>query len=276
MAKRQRKKRSADDIAEENSFLKMKMLAEFGGDFMEDEKVPPEVENEFLKQVINFQKQQNSAKTTTVYEYIGSPEYNHLSDLSEKELKVQLKKLMSLMRRKQVVLEFMSSVTDKEIYRFITEELFKHRMDDIKVKGWINHFVYEDFHPNAELEIKTAVHYLILYLFDKSTPLFAEHFNEEMKDHLGLGTDAFDIDDKVQEFKSRYNNVRLINYDFLTLQVDKESGIAHVQCQITYKVQSEVGKRFKRQTTTLDAQLSIKPDAKGWWLIDSIVWSYEP
>jgi len=40
------------------------------------------------------------------------------------------------------------------LYRFITEELFKEELDDIKIEGMTHHYIYEEFHPNHEHDIK--------------------------------------------------------------------------------------------------------------------------
>ncbi|MBK8657701.1 MAG: hypothetical protein IPN22_02175 [Bacteroidetes bacterium] len=98
MAKRKRKKKSPEDIASENQFLKMKMMAQFGGDFVGNETVSPEVENQFLKQIMSFQKQHGQAKSISVYKYIGEPEYNHVNDLSDRQVKAQLEKTLFMKR----------------------------------------------------------------------------------------------------------------------------------------------------------------------------------
>jgi hypothetical protein len=45
MAKR--KKKSAEEIATENELLKLKMMAEFGGNFIGTDQIPPEIEHQF-------------------------------------------------------------------------------------------------------------------------------------------------------------------------------------------------------------------------------------
>jgi len=275
MAKRKRKKKSPEDIASENQFLKMKMMAQFGGDFVGNETVSPEVENQFLKQIMSFQKQHGQAKTISVYQYIGEPEYNHVNDLSDRQVKAQLKKLMSYMRRKRVVLEVLETTPDREVYRFITEELFKHEIEDIRVKGWITHFIYEEFHPNLESDVKHAVHYAMLYLFDKDTQLFNDYFHDDMKDHLGLTMDLEDLDSRVMAYKEDYYRVQLVNYDITEMHIDKEAGRAQVVCSVTYKTQSAPRKRSQKHVCRVELQLLAATDVKGWWIMESINWQYE-
>lgn len=93
MAKRKRKKKKADEVSDENEFLKLKMMAEFGGNFVGSDDIPPEVENQFLKQIITFHQQNEGAAKISIYKFIGEPEYNHVHDLSDKEVKRELKKI---------------------------------------------------------------------------------------------------------------------------------------------------------------------------------------
>jgi hypothetical protein len=274
MAKKRRKKKSPEEIASENQFLKMKMMAQFGGDFEGHEAVSPELENQFLKQIMSFQKQQGNSKTISVYKFIGEPEYNHVNDLSDREVKSQLKKLMSYMKRKRVSLDVLVPTPDRVLYRFITEELFKHEIEDIRVKGWVTHFIYEEFHPNVEYDVKQTVHYGLLYLFDKETQLFNEYFCEDMKDHLGLSIELEEIDEKIQLFKEDFYKVMLVNYDITRISINKDANQAHVICSVTYKTQSAPRKRSKKEVTQVEMKLRVAPDIKGWWMIEQLQWQY--
>lgn len=268
--KKHRKKKSADDISSENEFLKMKMMAEFGGDYVSSEKIPPSVENKFLKQIISFQKQFNQNKTISLHEYIGEPEYNHTSDLSDSQIKKQLKKLLAYMKKKRVLLEVLAPTPDREIYRFITEELFKHQVEDIRVKGWISHFVYEDFHPNDEYDIKNSLHHLLLFLYDKATPLFESILSEEMKDHLGLSMDSEDWANAVQDYKAQFYTINLLTYDITEIGINKKEGTAYLQCSAVYKTQPAKGKRSKRRLATVEVWLHREAGEKGWWKIERV------
>lgn len=69
---------------------------------------------------------------------------------------------------------------DEEIYVFITEELFAHKIDMVPVFGMNWNFIYEEFHPNNKAEI------------EKNTPRFFKHwstrefdeFSNELDDHF--------------------------------------------------------------------------------------------
>lgn len=271
MAKRKKNKRSEDEINSENEFLKLKMMAEFGGDFVGSEDIPPSVENQFLKQIMNFHKQHDSSKLISVYKFIGEPEYNHVNDLSDREVRRELRRLMKIMKRHRVGLDVLAPTPDREVYRFITEELFKQEIEDIKIKGWINQFIYEEFHPNAEYDIKNAVHFALLSLFDSQTNFLQDHFSEEMKDSLGLSTDPEELREKVKEFQSQFYSMVLVNYDFVDIEIDKESGTAYANCSVTFKTQKEKGKRSKRDIVSIEFYLNKTDFSPNMWEVNRVV-----
>jgi predicted HicB family RNase H-like nuclease len=270
MAKRKKIKKSESDINDENEFLKLKMMAEFGGNFMGSENLPADVENMFLKQIMSFHKRQNDAKLVPIYKYIGEPEYNHVNDLSEKEVTRDLKKIMRLLKKYNIGLEVLTPTPEREIYRFITEELFKHEIEDTKVKGWVNQFIYEEFHPNAEYDVKNAVHFALLSLFDKEAAFFHEQFSETMKDRLGLSTDSEELREKIEAFQSQFYNVTLVHYDFVRVSVDRENKTAKVWCDVVYKTQKEKGKRSKREFENIEFTLRQDEESESWWLVTSV------
>jgi hypothetical protein len=60
MAKK-KKEKNEDELKDENDFLKMSLMAEYGGDFIGGSDLPPDVENLFLKQIKDFHKKQSKA-----------------------------------------------------------------------------------------------------------------------------------------------------------------------------------------------------------------------
>lgn len=274
MAKRKRKKRGAEDVQDENEFLKLKMMAEFGGNFVGSDDIPPEVENQFLKQIMAFHNQQEGAPKVSIYKFIGEPEYDHVHDLSDKEVKRELKKMKRLLKKHGVHLEVLAPTPDREVYRFITEELFKEEVNDVKIKGWNSQYVYEDYYPNAEYEIKNAAHNILLGLFDKNAQLFEEYIAEDIKDRLGLTTDLEELNSKVDSFKGQYHDVILVDYDFLTVEFDKTQGTAYVQVDVTFKTQKQAGRRTARHLTTVELYLRRDNMVKSMWMLQRLVSDY--
>ena len=271
MAKRRRKKKSAEELGTENELMKLKMMAEFGGNFVGSDDIPADVENQFLKQIINFHKQHESSGLTTVYKFIGEPEYNHVNDMNDKEIAKELKRLTKLMDKNGVSLSVLAETPKREVYRFITEELFKHEIENVKVKGWVNQFVYEEFHPNPDYDVKNAVFYCVQFIFNKGTALFEEHYSEDMKDSLGLSFDIEDFKGKVESFWSNFNHVKLDQYDVVKVEIDQEGGTAHAVCNVVYKTQTAKGKKFKTEEVTAEFYLARSKFMDSWWEISRVV-----
>jgi|ERR1043165_5970126 hypothetical protein len=271
MAKRKKKQKTDEELSAENELMKLKMMAEFGGDFMGGEDLPPDIENHFLKQVMNFHKMHDHSKVTTVYKYIGEPEYNHVNDLSDKEVTKELKKLMKLMEKNGVSLNVLAETPEREVYRFITEELFKHEIEDVKMKGWVNQFIYEEFHPNPDYDVRNAVQQCLQSIFNRGHAFFEEHYSEEMKNSIGLSMEVDELREKIESFWSQFHNMRLDHYDVEKLEINTEAATADVVCNVSYKVQSEKGKKFKTEHTVVELVLGRSKYLDSWWDIRQII-----
>ncbi len=268
---RKKKKKSTEDLSTENELMKLKLMAEFGGDFVGGEEIPPDVENQFLKQIVQFHKQHDKSAITTVYKFIGEPEYNHVRDLTDKELRKELKRLMRIMEKNGVGLSVLAETPQREVYRFITEELFKHEIEDVKLKGWTNQFIYEEFYPNADYDVRNAVGICLNFLFNKNNPFPESYFAEEMKNSIGLSMDAGELEEKVKKFHEEFANVKLKDFQVTKITVDKEANTAHVVCQVNYSTQTEKRKKYKPETTEVEIYLATDKDMDSWWQVNRVV-----
>ena len=150
----------------ENEILKIKLKAQYGDAFhMEtNADTPPEIENQFLKNILAFEEVHEKAEYTTVYEKIGKPAYRPLEELAEDEIGPALKNLFNLMEQEGIALNICDGpYADAVIYKFITEELFAHEIEKESVFGGTCNFIYEEFHPNDKAEIEKNTHEFFLH-----------------------------------------------------------------------------------------------------------------
>jgi len=264
MAKR--RKKSNIELSTENELLKLKMMAEFGGDFAGSEHLPPEIEHVFLKQVNKFHQLHDKAGLVKIYDYIGAPLYNHVHDLSDKEIKKELKKLLSLMRRKGIMVETLSGVPDKEMYRFVTEEIFKQEIQNIRMPNWTIHMLYEEFHPSNEFDIKSQCGTALAFLFDKSFFSADFVFMDEMKSNLGLGMEKDELIEKIDTFKLGFNQLMFVGAEFKNIDIDEPNNAAHVTVIADYKTQAQKGRRFKNQSAEVNFTLVKDPNLQFWMI----------
>lgn len=143
-------------LKDENEFLKMKIIAEHGVHFSsgkEQMNVPPDLENDFLKHIIEFEKQFELNKKIKVFEKIGKPQHFKLvNEIFDAEIEKAWQTLSAHMSDYGIQLSACSpKVTSRELYRFATEELFELEIDDIDIPGMMNGFIYDEFYPDVEL-----------------------------------------------------------------------------------------------------------------------------
>ncbi|MBK7969553.1 MAG: hypothetical protein IPK08_11715 [Bacteroidetes bacterium] len=150
----------AESLRFENELLKIKLRAELGakdvGNFPTHE-VPPEVENEFLKtfeKVELFLRSAESHEEVSVYEFAGRPVYLSEKDLSDEQISTELNRLIELLIEKKNAFTVLSKISDRLIYKFVTEDLFKALTLKVPIPGMTTHFIYEEFQPINEYDTR--------------------------------------------------------------------------------------------------------------------------
>ncbi len=163
----------------ENELLKLKLQAETGADLYELSEMPPDVENAFLNNILAFERQLDSMEEVPVFDILGKPDdFKNESLLSDKEIDRELKRLTDLMQDKGIEVGFSGEYENRLKYKFITEELFLHETQQFDIPDMVNHFMYEEFHPNHKLSIEAlAQEFLDVWLakaIDPETWVLAE------------------------------------------------------------------------------------------------------
>ena len=146
-----------EKLKAENDFLKMKMMLERGAEFFDagkENELPSEIENQFLRNIMEFEKQFDQHKVTTVYDKIGRPtQFKPANEIGDDEIEDAWNELLNYMQQHGVDLSASSpKVTARELYRFTVEELFEHETDDINIPGMISGFIYDEFYPDYEYD----------------------------------------------------------------------------------------------------------------------------
>jgi hypothetical protein len=143
-----------ENIRMENEFLQLKLKAELGAETFISGNFPPEIENEFLKNVLAFENSFSNAPMKTIYEMLEKPKYKPESDLDDNEIELALEALFNRMKKKQITLEFSGAYKSRTKYKFITEEFFHEEVSDNMIPGMIWNFNYEEYHPNHKMDIE--------------------------------------------------------------------------------------------------------------------------
>jgi hypothetical protein len=170
-----------------------------------DSELDPEIEGDFLDHVEEFERQYQSAKRTTVREMAGRPDVKPLSELTPEELDSELFLLLKRLEAHSIEVDFLCEVEPAEQYRFLTEELLNEEMDDIRIPGMTSHFIYEEFHPNAEYDAKSAAEMFVRSLLSRNTEFIMTHFSkEELYDLKGKPLSCEQMQEKTKAFFNTY------------------------------------------------------------------------
>ncbi len=230
----------------ENEILKLKMQAEKGALFrgnMED--LPPEMEAEFLKNVQQFEESFDKANQITIYESIGQPEYKMVEELMPEEVKGEITRIIEMMHAKNIIFEVLGQYELSVIYKFITEELFREKIREVNFPGYIHSFVYEDFHPNHNIDIAGTAQDFLNHWFEKG---FDENNAELAGQLITAEGKIFSKQEGIEKLRNCLNSYqRFINIKFkgsdIAFEWDEKEGkgLGHAEGMFSYDAEIENG-----------------------------------
>ena len=223
-----------DELKAENNLLKLKLGLEYGMKMENSSTLSPDLENQWLKNVYAFEQQFKDAKRTTLYEYLGQPSFNKWDTLNAGQTSEALKRIKEVMRDNDVDLDCICDYDDQVIYRFITEELFEKEMDDMRIPGMVWHFVYEEFYPNHDYDLRRHTTDFIKSIFTKT-------WNEEFDDlalarnvsFLGNHYDRAGISSIIKTFQEAHDPFQIEMLDIKEVIVDPAGTYADVHAHLS-------------------------------------------
>lgn len=219
----------------ENEIKKMKLSLEHGASFFSpsENKLPPELEGQWLNQVQQFEDAYTNSKRILIYDFIGKPICKSVNKISEAEIKFELKKIIELLGQKGIAIDTICKVDDRELYRFITEELFLKEMDHMMIEGMTHNFIYEEFHPNHEHDIKSRCKEFIEELLNKEIKLNASFMalTDEMNTKSGI-IKKEDAIKTMEVFREAFSSFILLHFKITSFKISED--MAEVFFDINY------------------------------------------
>ncbi|HET7116217.1 MAG TPA: hypothetical protein VFI29_06985 [Hanamia sp.] len=233
-----------ENLRMQNDFLKMKMMLESGARFGgNDGELPPEIENEWLKNIMEFEKANADSKAAKIFDLLGKPFFEDELNLNEKIFKNEFSRLQKLLKNHGIKVEFNRERNDRFKYHFITKELFDHATTFMPVKGMTTYFLYEEFQPDHELDIKNLTGQFLNDYFEKKldedSSYIGNHFvepngnvlskEELMKQFLA----AYDVFMKIENTSFTIEN---IDFELNEESVDGQQGMGFSEGEIRYDI----------------------------------------
>lgn len=259
-----------ENIRVENEILKLKMLAQFGGNMQINmvQPVPPEIENRFLKNIIAFDAGEKGV-CMKLYDLLGRPPFKSANELNDSDISDELVYLMKLMSDKKLVLHMLGEYDNQTIYSFITEELFNHEtsLDDGLSPDVSRHFIYEDFHPNHSYDIDNCCRQFM-------SDWFEQKFNDyswELADKIILpDTTMFTRIEVLSKLKTvfeayKYFTEQKFDIRDISFQLDGDNdiGLGHAEGYVHYNAILE-----NNEVLPLEGSFKLYMSLEmGWWKI---------
>ena len=254
------------DLGLKKKDLKEKFGMTFSG---ASEDLSPEMEMEWLNYIEKFEEQFAEHKTISVWERIGKPDCRPVNELSENEITTQLDALFELMQQNGVSLSTICEVEEKELYRFITEELFPYEMDDMRIEGMQNCFTYEEFHPNVKLDIEQAYDYLLTSTLRKSKNVSGAGYDLlyiDTNNFLDSNNNKIEkeiIEKQITDFLNSFDYFEIVTNEITDISINEQETDAKLIFQIHYKG------CFSNNAESIDYKgqgtLKLKPSEYGGW-----------
>jgi hypothetical protein len=198
-----------DALKAENDFLKLKMMLEHGAEFGTSKDLPAAIENEFLRSVMEYEKQFEKGERIKVFDKLGQPKhFRPVKEISDADMEKEWISLLEFMQSKSVELSVCSpNVGPRELYRFATEELFDVETDKIDMPGMMTCFIYDEFHPDYVYDnSRIAVDDCINYFFDKA--YYSDtYFADKIRVNQHTDLTRAELKYIVQNFKNSYDQI---------------------------------------------------------------------
>ena len=267
MEERTDPRREEENLQMENQFLKMKMMLEHGAQFGSSKDLPAAIENDFLRSVMEYEKQFENGERITVFDKLGKPnQFRPVNEIADNEIDQQWITLFEFMQERGIELSVCSpNVNARELYRFTLEELFEAETDNISIPGMMTCFIYDEFHPDDKYEnARVAVEDCLHYFFDKEF-FFEHHFAQsvQVNQHRNLSRDELKF--IVMNFKKQYEEIVPMEVRSTSCNIHDDTCTVHgrYEAAMIMKGKSKIKKGYWTVEFYRDEQL-------GYWYINNV------
>lgn len=238
-----------ENLRIENEFLKMKMMAESGAMFGGKSNISPDIENEFLKHVMEFEKSYADASSQKIFDILEKPSFNDESELDDDRFQIEFKRLEDLLDDHHLNVDFIAERPDRFKYNFITKELFEHETDFIPMKGMTTNFIYEEFHPDHKQEISEVTNDFLNDFFDRKLGMDNNYISDEFIEPEG---NVISKDELMKSIHAAYDvffdlentSFKIENVEFEVQKIeDDHQGMGFSEGEINYDILFKGGER---------------------------------
>jgi hypothetical protein len=157
-----------------NEAKKQELREKYGAEFHTGNcDLPPEVEGRWLNEIEEFERQFECTEHVTVRRFVGDPPVRQLGEIPSEELEQEVEHLLEILRSNNIAVTMPEEISHAEAYRFLTEELLRQEIADIRISGFTLNFLYEEFHPDIAREATWAAEDFFQAVFERREQVIA-------------------------------------------------------------------------------------------------------
>ncbi|MBK9048463.1 MAG: hypothetical protein IPL74_17870 [Bacteroidetes bacterium] len=144
-----------------------------------------------------------------IYDFIGKPDFVKESDLSDEQIPSELERIADLLFDKKIIFDVLSNIDERQIYKFLTEELFQHPILNMPDSEIGSHYFYEDIHPLNEFDTRKKCEEFIEMFFKSELRLNGKDLSLEGTSN---SADLFN-------FRQAFDEFRNVKYEILNADI---------------------------------------------------------
>jgi hypothetical protein len=239
-----------ENLRMQNDFLKLKMMAESGALFGGEGDLPPDIENQFLKNIMEFEKAYATSQPQTIFETLGKPHFEDEKNLKGEEFKTAYRRLEGLLKKHGIRMNFVAKRSNRFKYKFITTELFQHTTEMVAMKGMTVNFIYEEFHPDHKEEITMMTSRFFSDFFERKLNIDTYYLEDEQIQPNSTVISKHELIERfnmlyevVDRFENTSFKIDKIDFELNKSDEESETRVGYSEGETTYELVFNSGGR---------------------------------
>jgi len=169
-----------------------------------------DMETEFLQSVLSYKKNLEENRKIKIVDKLGNPRhFRPVDKITNKNIDKAWIQLYDYMYERGIYFYVRNpNIRSRELYRFVTEELFELEVENTDKTGTMDCFIYDEFYPDYKYENqKVAVDECIMHFFEKKD-LFDFYFSDSIKFNRYKDVSKKELFKMITFFRTTYDAVK--------------------------------------------------------------------
>lgn len=209
---------SNEELRAQNQIDALKLEMDFGAQSFISGDAPPEIIEQFLKNIRQFETAHQNQESIPIHQYLGKPDIPTIEDPKDDRLPKVLRHIEQLLVTKAIVIERPPHLTDIGWFHFLTKRVFNEEIVPFSAPNYKHYFDYNDYYHDGPYYIEGHVQDAIEDIFDTSRPYEGIWLPDMCRSDREV-VPKEKIFNKVNAFRKRYSEIIPVAYSFQNIEV---------------------------------------------------------